>query len=103
MSRANALAFCDSRPRTHRIRVTTGSRLGELARTKRIARARCIGTAPIAVRGYSNVTLDFPKGVVAVNLKYFNPLGCLYSSAHIFSSPGTLCARNICEARKLRH
>lgn len=48
---------------------------------KRIARAPCIGTAPIAVRRYSNVTLDFLRGVAAVNLKYFNPLGCLYSSA----------------------
>src|SRR6267378_8570552 len=73
-SRANAFAFCDSGPRNHRIRVTMGSRPGELARTKRIARARCIGTAPIAVRRYSSVTLNFLKGVAAMNLKYFNPL-----------------------------
>jgi hypothetical protein len=30
--------------------------------------------------------IDFLKGVAAVNLKYFNPLGCLYSGAHIFSA-----------------
>ena len=46
MSLPNALAFCASSPRNQRIRVTIGSRPGELARTSSPVRRRLLNTVP---------------------------------------------------------